>query len=368
LNLSKKLPYFDIPWHPYSDQPQRIDPALKWRMRWWSLPEYARTAATALTFAPLAALRYASMTQPRPGANSPRDFIGLGMSIDSTTPDAQLALVSELGVRHVLVRFPVWHRDRIDDYVRFLSGMPQCSIVISILQDRASVCDLAGWKEDLRLAFHAFGSRVQYFQIGQAPNRTKWGCSNFGEFALLLETAESLRREFPQVRFVGPALIDFEPVAMLRSLINLRRYSIDVVSALLYVDRRGAPSNRQYGYFDLVRKIRLQAALASLSPRCVERGPQRLWITEVNWPIKNNGEYAPTSQDECVSESDYAANMRGYYQQAYATGLVERVYWWQLVAPGYGLVDRYQGVLKKRDAFEQFKKMISGEIALGTGR
>jgi hypothetical protein len=60
--------------------------------------------------------------------------------------------------------------------------------------------------------------------------------------------------------------------------------------------------------------------------------------------------------------------MRGYYQQAYATGLVERVYWWQLVAPGYGLVDRYQGVLKKRDAFEQFKKMISGEIALGTGR
>jgi hypothetical protein len=366
--LASKHPFFPLPWHQPSDQPARIsDRRLKRHLHRLSAAEYVRTAATAAVFAPLVAARYATI-QPnaRTRTLTPVDFIGLGVSLDSA-PDAVLRdLIAESGVRHILLRVPVWDRDRFGRYQEFLSGLPACvcEVVIAILQDRRSVADHAQWRDDLRAIFSRFGERCTWYQIGQASNRQKWGCANFAEHAELIEIAERLRPEFPSVRLVGPAIIDFEPLAMMRSLINLRHFSFDAVSSLLYVDRRGAPANRQYGFFDLERKIRFQAALASLSPRVTEEGRQRLWITETNWPIAGTGESAPTSTKECVSEERYADFLRGYFQQAYATGLVERVYWWQLVAAGYGLVDP-RGGLRRRAGFDVLRRLVSGDIALG---
>ncbi len=45
-----------------------------------------------------------------------------------------------------------------------------------------------------------------------------------------------------------------------------------------------------------------------------------------------------------------------YYLLAFASQKVERVYWHQLVAPGYGLVDNRKGMYK-RSAFTAFKTM-----------
>jgi hypothetical protein len=294
----------------------------------------------------------------------PRDFIGLGVSLDSAPTAALREMVAELGVRNLSVRIPIWDLDRLDQYVHFIEGFRDCDVMVSVLQNRESVCNYDGWRRGLHRIFMALRGRVTHFQIGQAPNRTKWGCITFGEFAGLLEEAESLRAECPWVRFVGPAVIDFEPLVMLRALINPARYTLDVVSALLYVDRRGAPGNRQYGFFDLERKIRFLATLAELSPRVTERARRRIWITETNWPLQGTGEFAPTSQAECVSEDDYADYMRGYFQQAYATHLVERVYWWQLAATGYGLVDPRDN-LRKRRGYDVLRRLLSGDIPLG---
>ncbi len=50
-----------------------------------------------------------------------------------------------------------------------------------------------------------------------------------------------------------------------------------------------------------------------------------------------------------VDEETQADYLARYYLLALASGMVERVYWWQLVAKGYGLVDPTG--LRRRPAF-----------------
>jgi hypothetical protein len=46
------------------------------------------------------------------------------------------------------------------------------------------------------------------------------------------------------------------------------------------------------------------------------------------------------------------------------SGWVDRVYWWQLINPGYGLVDHRGGSLFKMPLYYAFKEIIDGELAL----
>jgi len=366
--VTAKRPFLTIPWHAPSDQPQRIaDRALKRRLRWHGFNEYLLTGLTAAFAAPLVAWRYATMRPPAWPLPAPRDFIGIGVSPLPGHDGDLRDLVAELGVRHLLVRVPIGDVDRLAEHASFIAGFPGCEVVVAVPQDRAAVCDPLAWERNLRAIIATLHPRVRAFQIGQAPNRTKWGCLNYSDYVPLAEAAQRLRADFPTVRLVGPALIDFEPLVLVRSLLNAHRYRFDAVAALLYVDRRGAPSNRQYGFFDLARKIRLHAAVSALSPRLRAADRGRLWITETNWPLIGAGEHAPTSPQECVSESDAATYLRAYFQQAHATGLVERVYWWQLVAAGYGLVDPRYGALRRRPAFGVLADLLAGRVALGRG-
>ena len=75
----------------------------------------------------------------------------------------------------------------------------------------------------------------------------------------------------------------------LRSLINGFQHRFDMMSALLYVDRRGGPDGKQFGFFDTRRKIALTAAMLSVAAR----HGRRLWLTEVNWPLKGYPGWAP---------------------------------------------------------------------------
>jgi len=95
-------------------------------------------------------------------------------------------------------------------------------------------------------------------------------------------------------------------------------------------------------------------ALVRLSPKT----SSDIYITEVNWPLSNTAPYAPTSELECVSEEAYRQHMIDYHEIAFETGKIERIYWHQLIASGYGLVDDRDNVLRKTLAFEAYKHMV----------
>ena len=163
----------------------------------------------------------------------------------------------------------------------------------------------------------------------------------------------SNKSDFPHLKLIGSNVIDFELHFTAHTLFNFQNIHFDALGSLLYVDRRGAPENTQMG-FNLMGKINLLSTLMSLSPKTANE----LIITETNWPIKNTAPYAPTSEHECVSEEDYAAFMVRYYLIAFASQKVSCVYWHQLIAPGYGLIDNREGI-RKRSAFDAYKTMLS---------
>jgi hypothetical protein len=354
--VSRKRPWHDLRWHWPSDQPDQIR-FPKGPLRRLALPEYLRTAVTAVAGAPLVAAAW--RTSVRAGEPT-ADFCGIAAptSYDLGRDREQLALLGELGARRVLVRAPVWERARLAHLERWcaevaaLTGNP---VVVAVLQNRASVVEPRRWRADLANLFAALGPHAEAFQLPQVPNRTKWGCYHLGDALDLLEDAERVRARFPDIRLAGPAMIDFEPAPLLRLLLNRRRFQLDVATALLYVDRRGAPENAQYGLFDLAQKIRFTAAAFRASPRVARGAP--LWLTEINWPLLGADYWTPTSDEECVDEATAAEYLTRSYCIAWATGQVERVYWWQLVAPGYGLVDARQG-LRPRPAFTALQRLL----------
>ena len=355
----KKRPWHDLRWHWPSDQPDQIR-FNKRALRWAAAPEYARTALTAIAGAPLVA---AAWRAPRRGGDPSADFCGIAApcSYDVGRDAEQLALLRTLGARRVLVRAPVWERARLDQLVRWCAEVQELTgnpVVVAVLQDRASVTEPRRWRADLANLFSALGPHAEAFQLPQAPNRTKWGCYHLSDALDLLEDAQRVRRHFPDVRLAGPAVIDFEPAPLLRLLLNRRTFTLDVATALLYVDRRGAPENAQYGIFDLANKARFTAAACRASPRVVRGAP--LWLTELNWPLLHSDFWTPTSDEECVEESTAAEFLTRSYQIAWATGVVDRVYWWQLVAPGYGLVDA-RGSLRPRPAFDALRHLLSND-------
>jgi hypothetical protein len=360
--LVSKHPWFAQRWTA-ADQPDvvRLD---KRPLRLASLGEYAKDAVTLMLSAPLVATAFLMARKQACPPVAPREFIGVAVS-PFTGHDHELpALIAQLGVRHLLLRVPVWDRDRLDSYATFMRRFPGCTWLVAVVQDRGSVCRPARWRDDLRAIFTTLGNYTSWFQLPLAPNRTKWGCMHMGEALDLLEGAEMVRREFPAVRLVGPGVIDFEPATWLRGLVNRRRFQLDAASALLYVDRRGGPRNRQYGLFDLAGKLQLWKAIMAISPRCRQRARTPLFITEVNWPLTGSGDHGPTSEDEEVDEDTAAHHLLEYFRIAHATGHVQRVYWWQLVQRGYGLVDDRDGRLRPRPGFTAMRDLLAGTIPL----
>ncbi|MBA3697604.1 MAG: hypothetical protein H0W78_01885 [Planctomycetes bacterium] len=359
--MTSKRPGFTQVWGP-SEQPDRlrID---KQPLRQASMQEYLASAGTLLAALPFLLARLALGTSRCRARPSAKEFLGVAVSPKPQSDDRLPDLVAELGVRRLLLRVPVWERADFARYRRFADRFPGCEVVLAVMQDRGSVRNLQQWRADLRAILSTFAGRVSHVQVPMAANRTKWGCVHMGEACDLLEVAHDLRAEFPWLRLIGPGVIDFEPVPWLRGLVNLRRYRLDVAGALLYVDRRGSPRNTQYGIFDLAGKIRLWRAITDLSPRCPQRGATPLWLTEFNWPLVGTGAWSPTGSPEMVSEDQAATYLKEYCQIAWQTGMVERVYWWQLVHPGFGLVDSREG-LRRRPAFSVMQRLLSGEIPL----
>ena len=272
--------------------------------------------------------------------------------------------LKEAGVRKSLVRVPSWEREKLDLYQQFLELLHKQRIepVIALLQQREDVLFPCRWQSFLEEAFSLFGRICPFFEIGHAWNRTKWGLWDYKEYLKLARPAVSLA-ERCGVKLVGPAVIDFEfhlypPI--------LQVIPFDKVSSLLYVDRLGAPENSQFGW-TTARKIALLKAVVDLT----SSGGRDCWITEVNWPLKETGKYSPASGRPNVSEEEQANYLVRYFIISLASGFIERIYWWQLVAPGYGLIDSRENIWRKRPSFSAFKTMVSlleGSVFMEKGR
>jgi len=95
----------------------------------------------------------------------------------------------------------------------------------------------------------------------------------------------------------------------------------------------GAPERREAGLYTEVKALLMRAVAES-----ARTDTKRCWITEVNWPLRE-GPHSPAGRDVAVDEEAQADYLVRYYLLTLGTGLIERVFWWQVVARGYGLVD-----------------------------
>lgn len=338
-----------IVWDALSDQPHSH--AGRWGRlgaRLGDLPDHARSALALAGALPRIRRRARELVATRhreafrwPGA-------GVALRPWPADPEGLLEAFFALGVGQALIRLHPWQDDHAAEeaLARELAGAG-VELTFALPQSRELVRDRGRWRaaiEELATRFAPYGAR---FQIGQAINRSKWGVWCYGEYLELAADAAAILRRRAGVELAGPALIDFEAHAT-AAVVNRRHPALrfDALASLLYVDRRGAPENRQLG-FDTVDKVTLLAAIAETS-RLI--GSRRHWITEVNWPLAE-GPHSPAGRKVAVDEATQADYLARFYLLALGSGYVERVFWWQLVARGYGLVDPgADGTLRRRPA------------------
>lgn len=349
------------------------------RVRHFPRSRYTRVLVDALRDAPRAWREYRGLlplayTQP----------VGLGgrvgMALEPTpqTLEGELALLAGLGPLPALVRF--YHHDARETR-RWRAALVHAlhraghAVSVALVQDRRAVREPESWR---RFAFEALedvAGVVEAVEVGHAVNRVKWGIWGFEDLRALYAPLAELQARFPALRFMGPALIDFEyPIAFP----VLREWPAGVplaaLSHHLYVDRRGAPENPQNG-FGAAEKFTLGRALARAAPQCADR----FVVSEVNWPLRGTGAHAPIhapyyppwrhASDPGTSEDEYADYLLRYLCLALGSGMVERVYWWRLAARGFGLVDDADpAALRPRPAYamlQHFLRLLGASTFIG---
>lgn len=237
-------------------------------------------------------------------------------------------------------------------------------VSFALVQDRRAVLEPRAWAAMCDYVLPRVASIAEWIEVGHAVNRVKWGLWRLADYRRLVEPLRELREQHPTLRLMGPANIDFEYLHLLGSLASLPAgFTFDALSHHLYVDRRGAPENRQ-GRFAALEKFALARAVARASHRCADR----LIVSEVNWPLADTGVYSPVCSPYLfpgqtigapnVSENDYADYMTRYLLQAACSGFVERVYWWRLAARGFGLVDEVADPWRVRPAYHAFAHLL----------
>lgn len=343
-----------LKWDKYSDQPAVIkDKALKKQIYKENQGDFFKTLLTSLFVYPVAYGFY-WLIPPQKRAVSTQVFFGLSVNLDKN-PQQTRSLVDELDVNNLLIRMPLHDIENLSFYVAFAEKFKDKNIIINILQDRRHIEDQVLAKQSFELIFERFSHLTQRFQIGNAINRKKWAIFSMAEYLQFYKVAFDLKQaQFPKLTLLGSSVIDFEYYFTLRTLFNRYKVRFDECSALLYVDRRGAPENTQMG-LDLTKKLRMLHAMLRLSPKT----GKDIVITETNWPITQTAPYAPTSENDCVSLEDHANFLVRYYLLALSSGVVKQVYWHQLIAPGYGLMDNRGDKLVKYPAYYAFKFMIT---------
>ncbi|HEX4952636.1 MAG TPA: lipopolysaccharide kinase InaA family protein [Thermoanaerobaculia bacterium] len=338
-----------VVWDHLSDQPhQHAGRLAKALVRIADLPFHLEQLAAVAVVSPRVRRRYREIRSRLYREAVPWQGVGVAVRPWPADPRAVPAAIEDLGVEEVLLRLHPWETNHQaeEELARELVARG-CRLAFALPQNRDLVKDPERWRAAVAELAARFAPYGRTFQVGQAVNRSKWGVWRPDEYVGLARIAREELSRHPGLELIGPGVIDFEPLA-LAGLVSLRRSGLffDAVSSLLYVDRRGAPENLQLG-FDTVGKVALFKAIAETA----RNSTGRLWITEVNWPLWE-GPHSPAGKKVSVGEEEQADYLVRYYLLALSTGLVERVYWWQLIARGYGLICPVEGgALRRRPAF-----------------
>jgi len=346
----------NFPWDTHSDQPHILKRALKKELRKGHALDYVKLIVTNLIYFPYLFLKFYFKSKFHKRLIKTPDFYGLCVNLDKG--EEQFSLVEKLGVKSLQIRVFLNDIENIDDYVNFAKGFgADKAILITIIQDREHIEEHELLARDVKIIFEKFKEISNEFMIGNAINRIKWGFVSMEEYLSFYEVVQSVRdKHFVNLKLIGSSIIDFEYHFTIRTLFNNHKIHYDKVASLLYVDRRGSPYSTQMKIFDLKNKIEFLDTIVRSSSKC----ENAIYITETNYPLSNTAPYAPTSEKECVSEELYNRYMLEYLEIALKSQKVEKVYWHQLIAPGYGLVDNREGKIRKTKAFETFKKLIKG--------
>ncbi|MCP4200440.1 MAG: hypothetical protein GY769_00725 [bacterium] len=348
-------------WDHLSDQPHQ-HASRRERMAIRLVDASAHTAAitAAVGSAPRIWKRYRDLMKD--GGRRPRRWLGAGVALRPLPgrEEELLAAVERLGVRRLLLRLHPWQRDHKDEEALARELVARgYELAFALPQNRELVRDPGRWRGSVAELADRFRPLGGDFQIGQAINRSKWGIWNYREYLRLAAIAREVFSAHPGGRLIGPAVIDFE-LQVTAAVLNMTSEAyFDVVSSLLYVDRRGAPENRQLG-FDTVAKCALLKAIAETS----RNSGDECWITEVNWPLWE-GPHSPAGRTVSVDEETQADYLTRYYLLSLTSGFVERVYWWQLAARGYGLLDPAEKILRERPSFRALAT-LEGRLAGAT--
>jgi len=353
-------------WDELSDQPHQHASRLeRLAVRVGDAPLHGREWTAAVAAAPKIRRRYAELKTQL--YSQPVEWPGMGIAIRpwAENPAALMGALKRLGARQVLLRLHPWQEQHTEEeeLARELHRQGY-EMTFVLAQNRDLVRDLGRWRAAVTELAERFGKFGIHFQVGQAINRSKWGIWNYREYIDLAAAAAEILRQDPRRQILGPGVIDYEPLRT-AGVLNVQQDKVffDILASLLYVDRRGAPENTQLG-FDTVDKVTQLKAIAEISPNCGERS----WITEVNWPLWE-GPHSPAGRKVSVDEETQANYLARYYLLTLGTGLVERVYWWQLVARGYGLShDSGEGELRQRASFAAFatlQRLLQGATFLG---
>jgi len=348
-------PEFKFEWNEFADQPHNVasrSERTRHHFRHWRTYFSLLGSNLVRGLPALPAYRRHMRRMFRTPAAIDRGMFGVSVSPPGPArEDEVIAQLKGTGVVRTLVRAASWERDKLADLERFVRRLrgEGFDVAVAVLQRRQDVFEPEAWRAFLEEVFARLSDGPTAFEIGHAWNRTKWGVWNYTEYLGLARPAFEIAPAYRAV-LVGPAVIDFEfhlyPP-------TLKRLPFDKVSSLLYVDRVGAPENAQAGW-TTVKKIALLKAVAD---RAAGR-PKEVWITEVNWPLRGTGRYSPASGKPNVTEDEQADFLVRYYLLALAGGLIERVYWWQLAAPGYGLVDSRETPGRARPSFRALRTLI----------
>lgn len=315
----------------------------------------------------------------------PVDFdktLGMSIEADPATWEMQIHWLGELesgNVKLPILLRAYHHKGR--EHWEFLCEKARelhvrgNAVAIAFVQDRAAIRVPATWREMLFLIAEKTHDFVDFYEVGHATNRGKWGVWDFQDYTKnLLVPAFELKRAFPHIRLAGPACIDFDLHTLAGILCDVPAGTFDFLSQHLYVDRRGAPENFQ-GKFDLVNKCAVHRAFA----KAFAFKNEKIIASEFNWPLLNVGVWGPVdspietfgpwetrpaapwaNEPPRVSEEDAAQFSVRYWLLAIASGHVERAYFWRILHRGFGLIDDSDSENPRpRAAFFAFKNLIA---------
>jgi tRNA threonylcarbamoyl adenosine modification protein YjeE len=278
-------------------------------------------------------------------------------------------LLSELGCTGVHIRF-YFHEGL--GILKEKCGIVQTlssagyKVAITLVQNREAVLNPEKWSEFGAQALKECEKHIYWVQVGQAINRSKWGCWNYKEAARLFEPIAEWKKAYPNVKFIGPSLIDYEWDYLVGLLECLpKQVHFNAACQQLYVDRRGAPENKQ-GKAAAIDKLVKIRAITNTSKQFGEQ----LIVSEFNWPLLGTREWSPVgspyvvhgvrTNDPSVTERDAAIFALRYVFLGLASGATASMVYWSLAAHGFGLVDpgvdeeHNQQQWRKRPAFIAF--------------